>query len=153
MTAADKNASSGGETKNRDLALLAGAVLVLVLIGFLVYHSHAQRVAEAAADQGQGETTKVVVNPRPESDTPQARELRQATLDEAQKWRDEMLAKPVEERTLPDGRVLVPEVAVYEDRDVYIPMRRMVPVEPEPVTGNIGMQVSAESKPAPQPVE
>jgi hypothetical protein len=149
--ATENKTSSGNEKKNKDAVLVAATVLVLALIGYLVYNSHSQRVAGVEA--GQGPATKVVANPRLESDTPQARELKQAALEGAEKWREEMLAKPEEERMLPDGRVLVPEIVVYEDNDIYMPMRRMVPAETEPATDNAGMPLSAEEKPAPKPGE
>jgi hypothetical protein len=147
MMTAENKTSSGNEKKNRDAALVTATVLVLALIGYLVYNSHSQRVAETEASQGV--VREVVANPKPPSDTPETQQLKQVALGEAEKWREEMLAKPEEERKLPDGRTLVPEIVIYEDNDVYIPMRKMVPVDREPEVDNAGMPLKEESKPKP----
>lgn len=150
MMTPENKTSSDSQSRYGTVALISATVLVLLLIGFVAYSSHSRRVAEADAAEGPAKTT--VLNERQRT-TPEVVELRQSAVESAEKWREEVLAKPPEERTLSDGTVLVPEVTIFEDNDVYIPMRRMVPAEREPEVDNAGMPIREEDKPKPPPVE
>ncbi|MBN1808465.1 MAG: hypothetical protein JW909_05315 [Planctomycetes bacterium] len=58
-------------------------------------------------------------------------EARKAARQSAEEWVEDGLARPEDTRMSPDGKVLVPAVRVYEDKDVYVPIRVMVEAEEE----------------------
>ncbi|HHN46682.1 MAG TPA: hypothetical protein ENN09_04500 [Planctomycetes bacterium] len=98
--------------------LLFGVVVIGVIAGYYAYR------ARTAPEPG-AKPRRVVAEPNNPPDTAQVR-VRKQVMDAAEEWREKMLAKPEEERTTPDGKVLVPHVVVYEDKDVIIPLRVMV---------------------------